>query len=72
MGTSGVQWLRLLAYDAGDTGSIPARGNKIPRAVGAGQKRKKSRELCNLLALNVSPHVYDQGDVTDSQPVLGS
>ena len=27
-----VQWLRLHAFNAGDTGSIPGQGTKIPHA----------------------------------------
>ena len=42
MGTSlTVQWLRLHASTAGDTGSILGLGNKIPYAVRGGQKKKK-------------------------------
>ena len=36
-----VQWLRLLASTAGDTGSIPGPGTKIPYAMQCSQKKKK-------------------------------
>ena len=29
-----VQWLRLCAPNAGDTGSVPGQGTKIPHATG--------------------------------------
>ena len=28
-----VQWLRLHALNAGDSGSIPGRGTKVPQAI---------------------------------------
>ena len=40
-----VQWLRLHASNAGDAGSIPGLGNKIPHATGHGQKKRKGREF---------------------------
>ena len=44
-GTSlAVQWLRLHASTAGDVGSIPDRGTKIPHAVQWGRKKKVVRE----------------------------
>ena len=36
-----VQWLRLHAASAGDMGSIPSQGTKIPYATQSGQKIKK-------------------------------
>ena len=36
-----VQWLRLRPSNAGDTGSIPGQGTKIPHAVSAAIKKKK-------------------------------
>ena len=36
-----VQWLRLRTPEAGDMGSIPGRGTKIPQAAWCGQKKKK-------------------------------
>ena len=36
-----VQWLRLQASTAGDAGSIPGGGNKIPHACGLWPKFKK-------------------------------
>ena len=42
IGTSlAVQWLRLNAPTAGDMGSIPGRGTKIPHATRWGQKINK-------------------------------
>ena len=38
-----VQWLRLHASTAGDTGSIPGHGTKIPHAAWCGQKKKKGK-----------------------------
>ena len=40
-----VQWLGLCASTAGDMGSIPGRGTKIPQAMWHGQdvKNKKMR-----------------------------
>ena len=37
------QWLRFHTYTAGDTGSIPGSGTKIPNATGP-PKKKKTRE----------------------------
>ena len=39
-----VPWLRLCTCNAGDVGSIPGWGTKIPHAVRCGQKRKKKRK----------------------------
>ena len=40
-GTSlAVQWLRLCTSTAGDPGSIPGRGTKIPHATRCSQKTK--------------------------------
>ena len=39
-----VQWLRPCTADAGDTGSIPGRGTKIPHAARYGQKIKKKKK----------------------------
>ena len=39
-----VQWLRLLAVNAGGTGSIPGRGTKVPRATWCGPKKKKKKK----------------------------
>ena len=36
-----VQWLSLYSYSAGDTGSIPSRGSKIPHATQPKNKKKK-------------------------------
>ena len=35
-----VQWLRLHAFNAGDTGLIPGQGIKVPHVVWCGQKNK--------------------------------
>ena len=40
-----VQWLRLHASTAGDTGSIPGWGTKILHAAQCCQKRKKKHQL---------------------------
>ena len=40
-----VQWLRLSTSNAGDSGSIPGRGTRIPHAVQGGQKKKNKRGL---------------------------
>ena len=37
-----VQWLRLHASKAGDVGSIPCRGSKIPHAMPWDQKKPKN------------------------------
>ena len=43
LGTSlAVQWLRLHAPNAGDTGLIPGRGTKMPHAAWRSQKKKKA------------------------------
>ena len=39
-GISLVQWLRLQAFTAGGTGSIPGQGSKIPHATWRRQKNK--------------------------------
>ena len=36
-----VQWLRLCASTAGDMGSIPVQGSKIPYAIQKKEKKKK-------------------------------
>ena len=45
-----VQWLRLCASNAGDTGSIPGQGTKIPHA--AQHKGKKKTNVVGQLYLN--------------------
>ena len=46
LGTSlAVQWLRLQAPNARDTGLIPGWGTKILHATWFGQKKKKKRTL---------------------------
>ena len=44
-----VHWLRLQASNAGDTGSIPGWGIKIPRSVGP-KKNKRKKGLRSLLS----------------------
>ena len=39
-----VQWLRLCAFTAGDVGSIPAGGTKIPYAVRHSQKKPPNKQ----------------------------
>ena len=39
-----VQWLRLLAPNAGGMGPIPGQGTKIPHATWHDQKKKKRKE----------------------------
>ena len=49
-----VQWLRLCASNAGDMGSIPGQGTKIPHACRARKKKKKTNqktELCCFAAM---------------------
>ena len=41
-GTSAVQWLGLSASTAGDTGSIPGQGTKIPQAACMAKKKKRT------------------------------
>ena len=51
-GTSlAIQWLRLQASTAGDTGSIRGLGTRIPHAVRRGQKEKKRNYLYSLAQL---------------------
>ena len=38
------QWLRFHTYTAGDTGSIPGSGTKIPNATGPPKKKENKRE----------------------------
>ena len=40
-----VQWLGLPASTAGDTGSIPGRGPKIPQAAQCSPNKRTSRQL---------------------------
>ena len=42
-----VQWLRLCTYNAGDAGSIPGQGIKVPHAVQCSQKIQKERKKEN-------------------------
>ena len=39
-----VQWLRLHAFTAKGTGSIPGQRTKIPQAAWCSQKRKRKKE----------------------------
>ena len=39
-----VQWLKLLASNAGVTGSIPGQGTKIPHATLRGRKKNRRRQ----------------------------
>ena len=39
-----VQWLRLLAPNAGGMGPIPGQGTKIPQATWRDQKKEKRKE----------------------------
>ena len=55
-GTSqAVQWLRLCAPNAGSTGSIPCRGNKILHATQAWPKEKKKDDTPSDLGPNPDP-----------------
>ena len=38
-----VQWLRLHAFNAGDKGSVPGLGIKIPHDAQCSQKKKKKK-----------------------------
>ena len=55
-----VQWLRLHASTAGDTGLIPGQGTKIPHAVWHSQKIKsKLKKICfKLKLLFIEKHHY--------------
>ena len=39
-----VQWLGLCASTAGDAGSIPGRGTKIPQPAHVAKKKKRRKE----------------------------
>ena len=43
-----VQWLRLQAFTAGDTGSIPCQGTKMAHTKQHGQKAKKKKSLVEI------------------------
>ena len=43
-----VQWLRLCTSSAGDAGSNPGRGTKIPHAVWHSQKKKKTLVISKI------------------------
>ena len=47
-----VQWLRLLASTAGDTGLIPGQGTKIPH--GLQQKKKKKSDRLDFAKETIS------------------
>ena len=40
-----VQWLRLHAFNAGDTGLIPGQGIKAPHIVRCGQRKTKLEKI---------------------------
>ena len=42
-----IQWLRLCASTAGDAGSNPGRGTRIPHASQHSQKKKKKSLFVN-------------------------
>ena len=42
-------------FNAGDTGSIPGRGTKIPHAVQRGQKKNLLIKLKNLILTHTKP-----------------
>ena len=42
-----VQWLRLPTSNAGDVGSIPGQGTKIPHASGTKNQNIKQKQYCN-------------------------
>ena len=48
-----VQWLRLHASNAGDAGSIPGLGNKIPHATGHSQKKRKAESFDDVTPLTL-------------------
>ena len=50
-----VQWLRLCAPNAGDMGSIPGQGTKIPHACRARKKKKRQTKKQNYAALQLCP-----------------
>ena len=41
-----VQWLRLCAFTAGGTVSIPGQGTKVPQAVWGGQTKIIAQNPC--------------------------
>jgi len=44
-----VQWLRLLAVDAGSMGSILGEGTKIPHTTWCSQRKEKKDKALNIL-----------------------
>ena len=48
-----VQWLRLLAPNAGGMGPIPGQGTKIPHATWHDQKKKKEKKTLPCPTLTV-------------------
>ena len=50
-----VQWLRLHASKAGDVGSIPSRGSKIPHSMLWSQKKKKKHNVRSVLDTGIIP-----------------
>ena len=57
LGTSlAVQWLRLLAPNAGDMGSIPGQETKIPHATQHGQKQKQKQNNGHLKEMERFSH----------------
>ena len=57
-----VQWLKLHASNAGDTGLIPGWGTKIPYAMQRGQKENKTNNakapVCRLRVCVVLGHHF--------------
>ena len=56
-----VQWLGLRASTAGDTGSIPGWGTKIPHASCPIPPPKKEREVISEKVFTLSYESEDQG-----------
>ena len=54
-----VQWLGLCASTAGDMGSIPGQGTKIPHAVWHGQKQNQDQNKPNKNMLEWIPELRE-------------
>ena len=64
-----VQWLRLCASNAGDMGSIPGQGTKIPHACRARKKKKKDKPKNRIMLLCSYAPWGQGGDCSSTQVV---
>ena len=65
-----VQWLRLSASMAGDTGSISGQGTNIPYAVPPEKKKKKRKKKVRVSNRDVTVIYESTFSKSDSEPLV--